>query len=103
MAKQVLGECQDILAMLPIEQLKMFAKMRLDTEIWDNFQKFARDQKQIKLDQIYKLRRPRTQDDVIKNAVEHEYYAARVSSVVVLLQLMENAGDEIERRERKNK
>lgn len=101
MRKLILGECADILRVLPVEQLSMFVKMRLDTEIWENIQKFSREQKEIKMDQIYRLRRPKTQDDVLKNAIEHEYYAARISSLVVLLQLMENAQDELERRERK--
>ena len=101
MKKLILGECADILRVLPSEQLNMFAKMRLDTEIWDNMQKFAREQKDVKMDQIYRLRRPKTQDDVLKNAIEHEYYAARITSLVVLLQLMENAQEELERRERK--
>jgi len=101
MAKQILGECSDILHVLPVEQLSMFAKMRLDPEIWDNLQKFSREQKDIKMDQIYRLRRPKTQDDVLRNAIEHEYYAARVAANVVLLQLCENAQDELERRERK--
>jgi hypothetical protein len=101
MKKQLLGECVDILKILPSEQLNMFTKMRLDPEIWDNFQKFAREQKEIKMDQIYRLRRPKTQDDVLRNSIEHEYYAARITSLVVLLQLMENAQEELERRERK--
>jgi len=103
MAKVILGECSDILKIMPAEQLNMFVKMRLDKEIWEQFQKFAREQKDIKMDQIYRLRRPKTQDDVLRNAIEHEYYAARISSLVVLLQLMENAQDELERRERKSK
>jgi hypothetical protein len=101
MKKLILGECADILRVLPSEQLNMFAKMRLDTEIWENMQKFAKEQKDIKMDQIYRLRRPKTQDDVLKNAIEHEYYAARITSLVIILQLMENAQDELERRERK--
>ena len=101
MKKLILGECADILRVLPVEQLSMFAKMRLDKDIWDNMQKFAREQKDIKMEQIYRLRRPKTQDDVLKNAIEHEYYAARISSLVVFLQLIENAQDELERRERK--
>lgn len=103
MAKVILGECSDILRIMPVEQLSMFVKMRLDKEIWEQFQKFAREQKDIKMDQIYRLRRPKTQDDVTRNAIEHEYYAARIASLVVLLQLMENAQDELERRERKSK
>jgi len=101
MKKLILGECADILRVLPVEQLSMFAKMRLDKDIWDNMQKFAREQKDIKMEQIYRLRRPKTQDDVLRNAIEHEYYAARITSLVVMLQLMENAQDELERRERK--
>jgi len=101
MKKLILGECADILRVLPVEQLSMFAKMRLDKDIWDNMQKFAREQKDIKMEQIYRLRRPKTQDDVLRNAIEHEYYAARITSLVVILQLMENAQDELERRERK--
>lgn len=99
----VLGECVDILRLLPVEQLSMFVKMRLDPIIWENLQKFAREQKEIKMDQIYRLRRPKTQDDVLRNAIEHEYYAARIASLVVLLQLCENAQEELERRERKKK
>jgi len=101
MKKQILGECADILRTLPVEQLEMFTKMRLDTQIWENIQKFAREQKEIKMDQIYRLRRPKTEDDVLRNAIEHEYYAARITSLVVLLQLIENAQDELESRERK--
>ena len=101
MKKQILGECADILRLLPVEQLSMFAKMRLDPLIWDNLQKFTREQKEIKMDQIYRLRRPKTHDDITRNAIEHEYYAARISANVILLQLCENAQDELERRERK--
>jgi len=101
MGKLMLGECSDILRALPVEQLSMFAKMRLDKDIWENMQKFALEQKNIKMDQIYRLRRPKVQDDVLRNAIEHEYYAARITSLVVLLQLMENAQEELERRERK--
>lgn len=101
--KMTLGETDVILQNLPIEQLKMFAKMRLDPDIWTNMQGFTRDQKQIKVDAIYRFKRPRTNDDLVKNAVDHEYYAARITALVVLLQLMENASDEIERRERKEK
>ncbi len=103
MANVKIGEVEDILRIMPIEQLKIFAKMRLDKDIWPTFQQFAKDQRQIKLDQIYRLRRPRTEDDLIKNAVEHEYYAARIAGLVVILQLMENASNELERRERKEK
>lgn len=101
MKKLILGECTDILRAMSSEQLNMFAKMRLDTEIWENMQKFAKEQKDIKMEQIYRLRRPKTQDDILKNAIEHEYYAARITSLVVILQLMENAQEELERRERK--
>jgi hypothetical protein len=40
---------------------------------------------------------------MIKNAVEHEYFAGRIAEMVILLQIMENASDEMERRERKSK
>jgi len=101
MKRQLLVETDYILRNLPVEQLSMFVKMRLDTEIWENLLKFAREQKEIKMDDIYRLKRPKTQDDVLKNAIEHEYYAARITSNVILLQLCENAQDELERRERK--
>jgi len=101
MKRQLLVEADYILRNLPVEQLSMFVKMRLDSEIWENLLKFAREQKEIKMDDIYRLKRPKTQDDVLKNAIEHEYYAARITSNVILLQLCENAQDELERRERK--
>ena len=59
MAKQILHETQIILRNLPSEQLNMFAKMRLDTEIWDNMNRFIHDQKGIKMDDIYCLHRPK--------------------------------------------
>lgn len=102
MAKVILGEAQDILKILPIEQLKMFSKMRLDKS-WPTLCQFFKDQKNIKMDKIYRLRRPKNQDDMVSNAIEHEYYAGRISEGVVFLQICENASDEIERRERKQK
>lgn len=101
MKRIILGEAQDILAILPSDQLKAFDRMRHDKAVWEPLQQFCYDQKQIKLDCMYRLRRPKTQDEVIKNAIEHEYYAARIASLVVLLQVMENAAGELERRERK--
>ncbi len=81
----------------------MFVKMRHDPEIWENLKQFSLEQKGIKMDEIYRLRRPKNQDDIIKNAIEHEYYAARIAALVVLLQVCENASDELERRERGKK
>ncbi len=45
----------------------------------------------------------KSQDDLIRNGLEHEYYAGRIADLVLLLQLMENADSEIERRVRKEK
>lgn len=99
----MIGECHDILRIISLSQLKMFDKLRKDSDFWETFQSFVRDQKLIKLDKIYRLRRPKSNDDIIKNAIELEYYAARISGLVVLLQLMENAEDELERRDRKKR
>jgi len=101
MKRIILGEAMDILKIMPLEQLVMFNHIRKNDAMWESFKGFAQTQKQIKLDKIYRLRRPRSQDDVIKNSVEHEYYTARIASLVVLLQIMENAGSELEKREGK--
>lgn len=103
MKKLLLGEAHDILQYLPLDQLKMFDKIRKDPIIWDGLQAFAKMQKDIKMDQIYRLRRPTNQDDILRNALDHEYYASRISSLVVLLQVAENADAEMERRDRKEK
>lgn len=79
----------------------MFAKLRLDESTWDLLKKFVHDQKMIKMDAIYRLRRPKNQDEFLRNALDHEYYASRIASLVILLQIIENAQDELERRERK--
>jgi hypothetical protein len=100
MAKEVLGEAHDILINLPSDILKVFDDMRGNDMVWSTLKQFVIIQKGIKLDQIYRLRRPKSQDDILKNALDHEYYAARISSLVVLLQVIENAGDELERRDR---
>ena len=81
MKKEKLGEVEDILRVMSIEQLKMFSGMRLDKHIWTNFQQYVSDKKQMKLDQIYRLRRPRTNDDLVKNAVEHESKTKLLSEV----------------------
>ena len=99
--KIVLGESQDVLRSIPIEQLNMFVKLRLDDNIWTMLNKFVHDQKMIKMDSIYRLRRPKNQDEILRNALDHEYYASRIASLVILLQIIENAQDELERRERK--
>ena len=101
--KMVIGETTDILQILPAEQLQMFASIRQNAKMWESFKSFVQAQKQIKMDQIYRLRRPKTVDDTVKNAVEHDYYCGRISSYVILLQIMENAGEELERRERKGR
>lgn len=104
MAKKILlGECHDLLKILPIEQLKFFSRIRKSTDDWKAFLQFCGDQKQFKMDQIYRLKRPMSQDEVLRNAIEHEYLASRITSLVLILQLMENADEEIERRERKDK
>jgi len=100
---EVLGEVHDLLRVLPFEQLKMFAKIR-ETEVdWKAWNDFVKDEKQTKLDWIYRLKRPRNSDEMLKNAIDHEYYASRISGLVMLLQLMENASDELERRARSEK
>lgn len=99
--KLILGECHDILRAIPIKQLNMFVKLRLDEEIWTELNNFAHDQKMIKMDAIYRLRRPKDQDEIIRNALDHEYYASRIASNAILLQIIENAQEELERRERK--
>jgi hypothetical protein len=99
----VLGEVHDILRNMPADQLRYFYEMRQNKKNWEALLSFFKDQKQMKMDSIYRLRRPKTQDDMIKNAVEHEYYAGRIAADVVFLQIAENAGDELERREREAK
>ncbi len=103
MKKPVLGEVHDILKTIPASQLEMFTRIRKDDKLWSAFKEFCRDQKMIKMDLIYRLRRPKSQDDLIRNGLEHEYYAGRIADLVLLLQLMENADSEIERRVRKEK
>lgn len=103
MAKMMVGETQDILKIMPSEQLIAMSKIRHDVKLWEAIKAFARDQKLIKMDQIYRLRRPKSQDDLIKNLGDHEYYAGRIAELAVILQIMENASDELERRERKEK
>jgi hypothetical protein len=101
--KIMMGECYDILKMLPMEQLGMFSEIRKNEKMWSAFKRFCQDQKMIKMDSIYRLSRPRTQDDLIKNQIDQEYYKGRIADLVVLQQIMENADDELERRARKEK
>jgi hypothetical protein len=103
MKKPVLGEVHDILRIIPASQLEMFSRIRKDEKMWEAFQQYCRDQKYIKMDQIYRLNRPKSQDDLIKNQIDQEYYKGRIADLVLLLQIMENADDEIERRVRKEK
>jgi len=103
MKRIILGEAHDILKILPVDQLVMFNKIRQDGPTWEAFKDFVQAQKYIKLDTIYRLRRPKTLDDTIKNAVEHDYHCGRIASYVVLLQIMENAHTELERREGRKK
>jgi len=103
MKKLILGEAQDILRSISIEELKMFDKIRKAPTLWEPLKAFTKNQKDLKMDQIYRLRRPKTQDEVLRNAIEHEYYAARISSGVIFLQICENAAAEMERRETKDK
>lgn len=98
--KQILVESQYILRVIPSEQLMAFVKMRNDEEMWKNLQQYFRDQKFHKMDTIYGFRRPKDQDGIFKNAIEHEYYAGRIAEMVVFLQVIENASDELARRER---
>lgn len=100
MAKPIIGEATDILRNAPSEQLSVFVEIRNNEKMWDALRAFVRDQKMIKQDQIYRLRRPKDINDIIKNTVDHEYYASRIAGNVVLLQVIENASDELERRER---
>lgn len=101
MKKQILAESEIILRQIPLEQLKMFDSWKKNEETWTTLKEFVRFQKAVKTDEIYRLRRPRSQDEMVRNAIEHEYYAARISSLVVLLQIAENAEDEMNRREKK--
>jgi hypothetical protein len=104
MAKKVIpGEAHDILKVMPSEQLRFFYEIRNNEKQWDALQSYVRSQKAVKLDQMYRIRRPKTQDDLTKNAIEHEYCAARIAGDVLLLHLAENAGSELERRDRSNK
>jgi len=104
MAKKIiLGESHDILKVLPVDILSSFIMIRRDPKLWQAFNDFVGMQKQIKLDQIYRLRRPKSVDDAVKNAVEHDYHCGKIAGLVVLLQIMENAGRELEARERKAK
>ena len=99
----MLGEVYDILRAMPISQLNFFAKIRLSDEDWKIFKEFSLSQKQIKMDEIYRLNRPRSQDDMIKNQIDQEYYKGRIADLIILLQIMENASHELERREKKVK
>lgn len=101
--KPVLGEVHDVLRILPFEQLKMFAATRLNEVQWDMWNRFVYDQKLMKMDQMYRLKRPKTADEMLRNTIDHEYYSARISGLVMLLQLMENASDELERRAKKER
>ncbi|MFA6069760.1 MAG: hypothetical protein WC810_14350 [Janthinobacterium sp.] len=103
MIKQILGETHDMLRILPLEQVQLFAKIRENEKEWITWNKYVYDQKQIKLNRIYCLKRPKSNDELIRNAVDHEYYVARISSLALLLELMENASSELERRARKEK
>jgi len=104
MPKRIItGESQDTLKSMSGDELKMFNEIRNDEDMWEAIKQFSYSQKQIKLDQMYRLRRPKTQDDVINNAIRHEYYAGRIAGLVVLLQIIENAGNELQQRERKAK
>lgn len=101
MAKKIMpGEAHDILKVMPSEQLRFFYDVRHNKKNWEALQAYVQMQKNIKLDQMYRLRRPKSQDDVTKNAIEHEYYAGRIAGDVILLHLAEHAGSELERRER---
>jgi len=101
MKKIVLGEAQDLLKIMPIEQVIAFNKLRQNGVMWEAFKEFVLMCKQIKLDQIYRLRRPKSVDDTVKNAVSHDYYCGNIAFGVVVLQIMENATRELERREGK--
>jgi hypothetical protein len=104
MATKIINfEVKQILENMPVEQLVAFAKIRGDEKLWSAFSNFVKDQKQIKLDQIYLFRRPKNIDDTVKNAIDHEYYSGRISGNALLLQIIENAPSEIERRERRKK
>ena len=103
MKKIILGEAHDVLRTMPSEQLAFFAKIRQDTKGWEVLQSYVKDQKFIHMDKIYRLRRPKTQDDLIKNQMDHEYYAGRIADMVLLLQICANASNELERRERRAK
>lgn len=100
MKKIILGEAHDILRVMPADQLAAFAGIKNNKKAWGSIQQFVGDQKQIKLDQIYRLRRPKTLDDTVKNAVEHDYHCGKIAAYVVILQIIANAGEELERRER---
>lgn len=97
--KRILGEAIDILKIMPVEQVIAFNKIRQNGVMWQAWQEFVQLQKQIKLDRIYRLRRPKSIDDTVKNAVEHDYHCGKIAGYVVILQIMENAGKELERRE----
>lgn len=104
MAKRViLGETQELLKILPAEQLIAFAKIKQNGVMFKALLDFVGIIKQIKMDRIYRLRRPKTIDDTVKNAVEHDYYCGNIVALVLILQLIENAGEELERRERRSK
>src|SRR3990167_4256617 len=101
--KLMLGEFHDLLKILPFEQLKMFAAIRENGEQWTMWNKYVHDQKQILLDRIYRLKRPKSNDEMLKNTIDHEYYSARIAQMAIELQLMENASYELELRARKEK
>lgn len=99
----LLGEAYDFLKTATVELLTQLDRIKADPKLYEALKKYNFDHKQLKMDQMYRLKRPRNEDDLIKNAIDHEYYAGRIASIVILLQVIENAAGEIERRERKAK
>lgn len=101
MAKRViLGEVHDILRAMTGDQLMFFYELRHNAKLWEAMQSFVKAQKEIKLDHMYRLRRPKSQDDLVSHAMDKEYLAGRIAGDVAWLQIAENAGEELERRER---
>lgn len=100
-AKPRIIEVDEILERLPIEQLVFFGKLRKNQEGWQRFCDFVHDEISIQKDRVYRLRRKGGLDGIIDQARDHEYYCGRVAALTILLQLAENADDEVERRERK--
>lgn len=99
----ILGETEMILRSMTGEQLMAFNSIKDDSKLYKALLDYAHDQKLIRMDKIYRLRRAKSQDDLIKNGIEHEYYSGRIAELVVFLQIIENAFAELEKRERKNK